>query len=75
LLFRQKGKKREWSISPTFYERICANILAPKRAQTYNVSTKKLRAKFSYEKAARKMLVKLTPGSILFLVIEEIVEK
>jgi hypothetical protein len=23
-----------WSISPTFYERICANILEPKKDQT-----------------------------------------
>jgi hypothetical protein len=30
--------------------------------QTINVSTKKLSAKLSYEKATCKMLVKLTPG-------------
>ncbi len=30
---------------------------------TKNVSTNKLRAKLSYDKAARKMLVKLTPAS------------
>jgi hypothetical protein len=51
-----------WSISPTFYERICANILVSKKVQTFNVSTKKLRAKLLYEKAPRKMLVKLRPG-------------
>jgi hypothetical protein len=33
-----------------------------KKEQTLNLSTKKLRAKLSYEKAAHKMLVKLTPG-------------
>jgi hypothetical protein len=50
------------SISPTFYECICADILVPKKVQTLNVSTKKLRAKLLYKKAAHKMLVKLTPG-------------
>jgi hypothetical protein len=49
------------SISPTFKKRICANILAPIKSLTFPVSTKKLRTKLSYEKAARKMLVKLTP--------------
>ncbi len=38
------------SISPTFNERICADILAPKEIQTYNVSRKQLRTKLSYEK-------------------------
>jgi hypothetical protein len=42
-----------WSISPTFYEHICANILAPKKAQTSNVSTIKVPAKLLYEKDAR----------------------
>jgi hypothetical protein len=51
------------SISPTFYERICVNILAPKNFQTLlNVSTKKFCTKLSHEKAAGKMLVKLTPA-------------
>ncbi len=36
---------------------ICA-----KKVQTLNLSTKKFHAKLSYEKSARKMLVKLTPG-------------
>ncbi len=49
------------SISPTFYERICNNFLAPKNFQTLNVTTKKLRAERLHEKAARKMFVKLTP--------------
>ncbi len=44
-----------------FYEHICANILAPKNFKTLNVSTKELHVKLLYEKAARKMLVKLTP--------------
>ncbi len=30
-----------WSISPTFYERICANILTAKKVSTKNVSAKK----------------------------------
>jgi hypothetical protein len=33
--------------------------LCAKKVQTFNLITKKLRAKLSYEKAARKMLVKL----------------
>ncbi len=49
------------SISPTFYKRICANILAPIKSWTFTASTKKLRAKLLYKKPARKMLVKLTP--------------
>jgi hypothetical protein len=48
-----------WLISPTFYQRICANFLAPK-SLTYTSSTKELCAKLLYEKAASKMLVKLT---------------
>jgi hypothetical protein len=47
-------------ISPTFYKRICANILAPRKSLTFSASTKKLRAKLTYKKAVRKMLVKLT---------------
>jgi hypothetical protein len=39
-----------WSISPIKNERICANILAPKRIQTKNVSTKKICIKLSYKK-------------------------
>ncbi len=50
------------SISPTHYERICANILAPIKSLTFIASTKKLRAKLLHEKAARKMLVKLSPA-------------
>jgi hypothetical protein len=48
------------SISPTFYKGICANSLAPIKSFTITASTKKLRVKLSYEKAAHKMLVKLT---------------
>jgi hypothetical protein len=47
-----------WSILPTIYECICANILALKKVQI----TKKIHTKLSHEKAALKMLVKLTPG-------------
>ncbi len=50
------------SISPTFYERNCADFLAPIKSLTFTSSTKKLCAKLLYEKAAWKMLVKLTPG-------------
>jgi hypothetical protein len=35
---KQKSRKDEvinlWSISPTFYEPICANIFSPKKVQT-----------------------------------------
>jgi hypothetical protein len=51
------------SILPTFYKRICANILALIKSLTFTASTKKLRAKLLYEKAVHKMLVKLTLGS------------
>jgi hypothetical protein len=52
------------SISPTFYEWLLQhqNPLT-KKLQTQIVSTQKLRKKLLYEKAARKILVKLTPGS------------
>jgi hypothetical protein len=36
-------------------------FLPPKKVQTLNVSTRKLRAKYLYKKVARNMLVKLTP--------------
>ncbi len=36
--------------------------IGPIKSLTFNASTKKLRAKLSYEKAAHKMLMKLTPG-------------
>jgi hypothetical protein len=52
----------EESILPTFYKHICASILAPIKSFTFTASTKKIRAKLSYEKASLKMLVKLTPG-------------
>ncbi len=53
-----------WSISPTLYEKICANILVPEKVQTWNVSTKKVQTKLSYKllykKGVRKILVKWT---------------
>ncbi len=52
----------EESISPTFYDRICANILVPLKSLTFTASTKKLSAKLLYKKAARKMLERLTRG-------------
>ncbi len=55
------GHEQE-SISPTFYWRNCANTLAQIQSLTFTASTTKLSAKVSYEKGARKMLVKLTPG-------------
>ncbi len=44
------------AIAPIFL----ANILAQIKSLTSTASTKKLRAKLSYEKGVRKMLVKLT---------------
>jgi hypothetical protein len=49
------------SISPTFYERSCANVLVPVTSLTFTSSKKKLCTKLLYKKDAHKMLVKLTP--------------
>jgi hypothetical protein len=49
----------QWSISPTFYKPICANILVSIKSLTFTASTKKLLVKLLYEKAARKIPVKL----------------
>jgi hypothetical protein len=51
-------------ISPTFYERNCANYLAPVKNLTFSSRTKKLSAKLLYKKAALEMLMKLTPCCI-----------
>jgi hypothetical protein len=49
------------SISPTFYEQLlCPNPFA-KKLQTQIVSTQRLYKKLLHEKAACKILVKLTP--------------
>jgi hypothetical protein len=45
------------SISPTFYEQLLCHNPFAKKLQTKIVSTKKLRKKLLYEKAARKILV------------------
>jgi hypothetical protein len=50
------------SISPTYYVQLLRRYICAKKVQTLNLSTKKLCAKLSYEKAVHKMLVKLTPG-------------
>ncbi len=55
------------SISPTYYLQLLRRYFCAKKVQTLNLSTKKLCAKLSYEKAARKMLVKLTTGQHLSL--------
>ncbi len=49
------------SISPTYYVQLLRRYFCAKKVQTLNLSTKKLGAKLSYKKAARIMLVKLTP--------------
>jgi hypothetical protein len=55
-----------WQIfAPTFYEGICANILVQIKSLTFTACTKMLSAKLLYEKAARKMLLKLTPDRFL----------
>jgi hypothetical protein len=49
-------------MSPTFYKKLlCQNPFA-KKLQTQIASTEKLHKKLSYEKAARKILVKFAPG-------------
>jgi hypothetical protein len=52
------------SISPTFYEQLLRQNPFAKKLQTQIVSTEKLFKKLSYEKAAHKMLVKLTPEQL-----------
>jgi hypothetical protein len=49
------------SISPT-YVQLLRRYFCAKKVHTLNLIIKKLLAKLSYEKAVRKMLVKLTPG-------------
>jgi hypothetical protein len=60
------GRFCRWVSCGQFHKHItcsfCADIFGPKKVQTFNLSTKKACAKLSYGKAARKMLVKLTPG-------------
>jgi hypothetical protein len=53
------------SISPTFDEQLLRPNPFAKKLQTQIVSTQKLRKKHLYEKAARKILVKLTLGLCL----------
>jgi len=50
------------SISQTFYERLLHQNPFAKKLHTQIVSTQKLCKKLWYEKAAHKILVKLTPG-------------
>jgi hypothetical protein len=49
-------------ISPTFYEQLLRQNPSAKKYQTLIVSTSKLCKILLYEKAAGKILVKLTPG-------------
>jgi hypothetical protein len=55
------------SISPTFYEHICSNILAQKIKP--NMYAQKIFAQNLRAKATRKILVKLTQGSMLALIV------
>jgi hypothetical protein len=53
------------SISPTFYEQLLRQNPFAKKLQTQNCEhIKELRKKLLYEKAAHKILVKLTPDLI-----------
>jgi hypothetical protein len=67
LIQKKFVKKRRQDIRSQLHQHIkysfCADIFAHKKVQTLNLSTKELGAKLSYEKAARKMLVKVTPVS------------
>jgi hypothetical protein len=54
------------SISPTFYEQLLRQNPFAKKIQTQIVSTYKVRKELWYEKAACKMLVKLTVIPKLF---------
>jgi hypothetical protein len=53
------------SISPTFDEQLLLPNPFAKKLQTQIVSTQKLHKKHLYEKAAHKILVKLTLGLCL----------
>jgi hypothetical protein len=62
------------SISPTFYEQLlCKNPFAKKITNPNCKYIKAAQKKLSYEKAAHKILVKLTPGgpSLLLLLFSE----
>jgi hypothetical protein len=59
-LFKVEKVKKEakdnvnlWSISQTFYERICANILAPKKVKNLKCMYKKALSKTFLEKNPR----------------------
>jgi hypothetical protein len=59
-----RKKDNQESISPTnYYVQLLRRYFCAKKVQTLNLTTKKLRAKLLYEKAARIMLVKLTPNT------------
>ena len=52
------------SISPTFYEQLLRKFTFAKKIQTLDISIKKLLVRLSFEKTARKMLVKLPPAAL-----------
>ncbi len=58
-----------------FMSAFCTNILAPKKVQTLNISTKKLSAKLLYKKAAHIIVVKLTPHQPFLTQKFEIIKK
>jgi len=54
------------SISPTFYEQLLRQNPFAKKLQTQSVITKKVRNELWYERAACKILVKLTVIPMLY---------
>ncbi len=52
----------QWSISPTFYVCIFANIIVPKNIIPKMLVQKSFIKKLLYKKAEHKLMVKLTPG-------------
>ena len=54
----------EVSISSTFYEQLLRQYLCAEKLQSQTASTKSFLCKNIGSKAARKMLVKLTPGGM-----------
>jgi hypothetical protein len=53
------------SISSIFYEQLLRQYYCAQKLQSQTVTREKLGKTLSYNKAARKMMVKLKPGQIL----------
>ncbi len=57
------AQTKQGSILPTFYVQLLHQQFCASKVQTLNLSTKNLRAQLTCVKAARRMLVKLSPGA------------